>query len=350
MTDIQSLEEARWAAVLERDERGAGSFVYAVRSTGVYCRPGCPSRRPRRDQVRFFADPAAARDAGFRACRRCLPDQEDSQRALVRSLCQLIEERLDERLDLAALGQAAGMSRFHLQRVFKRIVGVSPREYVAARRAQRFKAGLQAGEPVTAAAFDAGFGSSSTVYRPAHDLGMTPGGYQRGGAALRISYALLDSPLGPLLIGATERGVCAVALGDDAAALEEGLRREYPAAALARDDGRLAAWGAAVVSHLAGDRRALDLPLDVRGTAFQWRVWQALRAIPYGETRSYGEVARQIGQPTATRAVARACASNQVALAIPCHRVIKGDGGLGGYRWGAGRKQALLERERGARD
>ncbi|HEY1011362.1 MAG TPA: methylated-DNA--[protein]-cysteine S-methyltransferase, partial [Herpetosiphonaceae bacterium] len=246
------------------------------------------------------------------------------------------------------LGEAAGMSPFHLQRVFKRIVGVSPREYVAARRAQRFKDGLHAGEPVTAAAFDAGFGSSSTVYQPAHGLGMTPGAYGRGGAALRISYALLASPLGPLLIGATERGVCAVALGDNEAALEAELRREYPAAELARDDGGLAAWGAAVVSHLAGERTALDLPLDVRGTAFQWRVWQALRSIPAGETRSYGEVAGMIGQPAASRAVARACASNKVALAIPCHRVIQGDGGLGGYRWGTERKRALLERERSA--
>ena len=250
---------------------------------------------------------------------------------------------------MAELGNRLGVSPQHLQRTFKRVTGVSPREYAAGRRVERLKAELRAGRGVTDALYEAGYGASSRLYESADDrLGMTPGTYRRGGQGMRIGYSIVSCPLGLLLVAATERGVCAVSMGDDACALETALHQEYPAAAIARADVRLAPWIGAVVRHLEGTLPDLNLPVDVQATAFRWRVWEALQAIPYGSTRSYSEVAAAIGQPAAVRAVAHACATNPVAVVIPCHRVIQTGGGLGGYRWGLGRKRTLLQTERGA--
>lgn len=349
--------EGRWRAVLGREAGHDGAFVYAVRSTGIYCRPSCPARRPRREQVVFFDRPGAAARAGYRPCRRCRPEQEAAgapRLRLVRDACRAIEDWGEADgagpPTLAALGARLGVSPCHLQRTFKAVTGITPRQYADAARLDGFKARLQEGASVTAALYDAGYGSSSRLYeRAPARLGMTPATYGRGGAGTTIGYTVAACPLGQLLVAATERGVCAVSLGDAAPALEAALAREYPAAALARDDARLGPWVAALLRHLAGEQPGLDLPLDIRATAFRWRVWEALRAIPRGETRSYGALARSLGRPGATRAVAQACAANPVALAIPCHRAVRGDGGLGGYRWGVERKQALLEREREGR-
>jgi AraC family transcriptional regulator of adaptative response/methylated-DNA-[protein]-cysteine methyltransferase len=270
---------------------------------------------------------------------------------LIHNVCRYIEENLEAPLTLAALGQQAGLSPAHLQRVFKRITGLSPRQYADACRLGRLKSRLKERDTVTTAMYEAGYGSSRGLYeRAATQLGMTPGAYRSGGKAMHIGYTLTACPLGRLLLAGTERGVCMVSLGDDDAMLEEHLGREFPAADVKRDDGGLQSWSEAVVRHLSGAQPHLELPLDVRATAFQWRVWQELQAIPYGATRSYREVAAAIGQPAAVRAVARACATNPVAVVVPCHRVIRSDGGLGGYRWGLKRKQAMLEQERKAED
>jgi AraC family transcriptional regulator of adaptative response/methylated-DNA-[protein]-cysteine methyltransferase len=347
----RATDDRAWAAVRARDRRFDGRFVYAVRTTGVYCRPSCGSRRPKRANVLFFADPASAEAGGFRPCRRCHPhvaaDQSDVR--AVRRACALLDARLDRVPTLERLGAEVGLSPWHLQRVFKRVVGVSPREYVEARRAERLRVGLREEETVSRAVYAAGYGSGRAVYERARSpLGMTPATYRRGGRGLTIAYTVVDSPLGRLLVAATERGVCSVKLGDSDAALEAGLRSEFPQAELARDPGPLDQWVAVIVRHLGGDTPRLDVPLDVRATAFQWRVWTALRAIPYGTTRSYADVARAVGAPRAVRAVARACAMNPVALVVPCHRVVRGDGDPGGYRWGIARKTALLEQERTA--
>jgi AraC family transcriptional regulator of adaptative response/methylated-DNA-[protein]-cysteine methyltransferase len=336
---------ACWQAVLDRDSAFDGRFVYAVQSTGIYCRPTCPSRRPRREQVRFFPDSAAARAAGFRACRRCAPDQALAPQAeLVERACRLIETA-PEALSLAQLGAALSVSPFHLQRVFKSVTGLTPRQYAAGLRAGRFKAELRDGRPVTGAIYEAGYGSPAPLYSEASTrLGMTPSAYRSGGKAMHIRYAIADCVLGRLLVAWTERGVSAVSLGDSDAELEAMLRREYPAAQLER-----AAPGnetAQVLAYLAGRNILLQLPLDVQATAFQLRVWEELRRIPYGETRSYTQVAAALGRPKAVRAVANACAANPAALVTPCHRVIRGDGSLGGYRWGLQRKQKLLDAEK----
>lgn len=342
----------QWRIVLARDRRYDGDFVYAVRSTGIYCRPSCPSRRPRRTLVRFFPIPEAAEAAGFRACRRCHPGElrpHDPAVALVRELCRAIDAQPDGPADLQALGRRSGRSPHQVLRAFRRVLGVSPREYRDARRVSRLKSSLKERPHVSPAIYEAGFGSSSRVYeRAAGTLGMTPAAYARGGRGARIHYSIVSSPLGSLLVAATERGICKIGLGDSAAALERDLRREFPAAHIARDAGRLRAWVQTILEHLAGKEPHLDLPLDIRATAFQQKVWSALRKIPYGSTRSYQAVARAIGSPRATRAVARACATNPVALVIPCHRVVREDGEAGGYRWGIERKQALLSRERDA--
>jgi AraC family transcriptional regulator of adaptative response/methylated-DNA-[protein]-cysteine methyltransferase len=338
-----------WQAVQERDIRYDGRFVYAVQSTGIYCRPSCPSRRPRADRVAFFDAPAAAEQAGFRPCRRCRPDagDDDERVALVRQLCAHIDANLDLSLSLDDLGRVAGLSPHHLQRVFKQVVGVSPRQYIEAQRVARLKEKLREGEAVTGAIYDAGFASSSRVYeRAPAQLGMRPGDYRAGGAGVQIGFTIVASPFGSLLLAGTERGVCAVRLGDDAQALAEELPAEFPAATIVRDDERLNVWVDAVLRHLDGREPHLDLPLDIRATAFQWIVWEALRDIPYGSTRSYGDIAAAIGRPTAARAVAQACANNPVALVVPCHRVVRGDGDPGGYRWGMARKRALLAAER----
>jgi AraC family transcriptional regulator of adaptative response/methylated-DNA-[protein]-cysteine methyltransferase len=345
-------EEGCWRAVLARDAGRDGAFVYAVRSTGIYCRPSCPSVRPRREQVVFLPFPEAAEQLGFRACRRCRPRQakvRDPHVELVQGACRYMEANLETSLTLAALSAHVGLSPPHLQRVFKRVTGITPRQYADACRLGRFKARLKERTTVTMALYEAGYGSSSRLYeRAAAQLGMTPATYQRGGRDMRIGYTVVPCPLGRLLLAGTERGISAVYLGDDDTKLESALRREYPAAEVVREDGRLGPWVEEVVTHLRGEQPHLDLPLDVQATAFQWRVWQELRAIPYGSTRTYAEVARALGRPTAARAVARACATNPVSVVIPCHRVVREDGGLGGYRWGLERKQDLLDREQGA--
>lgn len=348
---------AAWQAIATRDPRADGRFVYGVTSTGIFCRPTCASRRPRRDRVRLFAAPADAAAAGFRACRRCRPTDAASLSAGARAVARarrLIDAHVDagrdDRLTLRALGAAVALSPFHLQRLFVATVGVSPRVYADERRAERLRAGLKKGDTVIAATFDAGYGSSRAAYEQgARRLGMTPGIYRRGGAGETIRAAIAETPFGHLLVAATHRGVCRVALGDDPAALRAGLVAEFPLADLEPPDAALRAHLAAVRALLSGSRETgtVPLPIDAGGTAFEQRVWRALQAIPRGETRSYQQIAHAIGRPSASRAVARACAANRVALIVPCHRVVRGDGATGGYRWGAARKAAILERERG---
>lgn len=324
-----------WQAVATRDASADGLFVYAVSSTGIYCRPSCPARRPRREQVRFFDAPDAAERAGFRPCRRCHPRRARNPEAeLVQAACRHLEAGL-------ALPEPR-----RLTRAFLRQLGVTPRQYADSLRLQSFKTQVRKGGDVTDALYEAGYGSSSRLYeRAGAQLGMTPATYRKGGRGTRIAYSIVPCPLGRLLVAATERGVCAIALADSDAELQTALAAEFPHADLHRGDEEVGRWAAAVVEHLEGTNPALDLPLDIRATAFQRRVWEELRRIPRGQTRTYREVACAIGHPTAARAVARACATNPVALVIPCHRVLRGDGGEGGYRWGVNRKRALLESE-----
>lgn len=349
-------DERRWAAVIGHDAASDGDFVYAVRTTGVYCRPSCPSRRPRRDNVSFFDRPEAAEAAGFRACRRCLPGGGDgaspgrAARA-VAAACRLLDAGGDG-LSLAELGTMVGLSPSYLQRSFKRLVGSTPRQYAAAARLERAKQGMRGGDGVTASLYGAGYGSSRAFYEEASSaLGMRPAQYRHGGAAQTIRYTAVPSELGPVLVATTERGVCTVRFldpdGDDAG---DVLRAEFPAAVLERDDGGLRAAAERVTAAVAGGAGDLELPLDVRASAFRLRVWRELRAIPRGETRSYTEVARAIGRPSAARAVASACAANPVAVIVPCHRVVAADGTLAGYRWGLDRKRALLRAERSERE
>ena len=340
--------DACWKAVLDRDVRADGVFFYGVRSTKIYCRPSCPSRRPGRDRVLFFATAEDAGRGGFRPCLRCRPDEAEPRADLVRRACRLIESRPEETISLKALGEAVGLSPSHLARTFKATLGVTPREYADACRLGRLKAGLKRRGTVAGAMYEAGYGSSSRLYeRTDPQLGMTPTAYRKGGSGQSIRYTIADSPLGRLLVAATDRGLCAVILGDDDRALEEWFRKEYPAARRERDEAGLGQWVDILVQHLDGGppHRDLDLPLDVKATAFQRLVWAELRAIPYGTTRSYGEIAEALGLPGAARAVARACASNRVALVIPCHRVVRGDGDISGYRWGKERKRVLLDLE-----
>lgn len=346
-----------WRAVVERDVRADAGFVYAVRSTGIYCRPTCPSRRPQRQQVVFYSAPEAAERDGFRPCRRCRPraagpGSPAALAKLAENICRAIDAGLDqtgESTTLAALGRRAGVNPHQLQRSFKRVMGITPRQYADAQRLERLKSRLRRGQDVTGALYDAGYGSSRALYERAPSrMGMTPATYRKGGLGMRVGYTIVDSPLGRLLVGVTERGVCAVCLGDSDAKLEAALAAEYPQAEIRRDEAMLGQWVAAFLNHLEGRTPHLDLPVDVRATAFQWRVWEKLRTIPYGSTRSYSEVARAIGRPKAVRAVAHACATNPVAVVIPCHRVVGKDGGLHGYRWGLERKQKLLALERNA--
>src|SRR3989442_556157 len=341
----------RWRIVLARDRRYDGAFVYAVRSTGIYCRPSCASRRPRRAQVTFFPIPEAAEEAGFRACRRCRPGQTpapDPQVALVREVCRRLEAPGDGPANLKMLSRLASTTPHQLLRAFRRILGVTPRQYLDARRLNRFKTHLKERKRVSPATYAAGYSSSSRVYeRAAAQLGMTPATYARGGPGVTIGYLAVPCPLGTLLVAATRRGICRISLGDGAAELEAELRGEFPGADIRRDREELGRWVSAILRYLDGREPHLDLPLDIRATAFQRQVWEALPKIPYGRTRSYTEVARAIGRPRATRAVAQACATNPAALVIPCHRVVKSDGDLGGYRWGIERKRALLRQEAG---
>lgn len=347
-------DETLWRAVLKRDARFDGKVIFAVRSTGIYCRPTCPARRPRRENVLFFGVPEAAERAGFRACLRCRPKLaagDDPQIQMVRQACLYIERHLDQAPTLEDLSSHTGVSPYHLQRVFKRIVGITPRQYASASRLSQFKARIKKGGSVTEAIYDAGYGSSSRLYEQAPaQLGMTPASYQRGGQGMTINYTIAECALGSVLVAATDKGICSVRLGDSKEKLEAEFLSEYPAADVKRDDKHLNAMVKQIVSHVAGERKNLNLPLDIQATAFQQTVWEKLRAIPYGRTRSYGDIAREIGRPTATRAVARACATNPVALVIPCHRVVREDKSLGGYRWGLARKRALIERERSAQE
>ncbi|HKP52917.1 MAG TPA: bifunctional DNA-binding transcriptional regulator/O6-methylguanine-DNA methyltransferase Ada [Chloroflexia bacterium] len=340
----------RWEAVLSRDARFDGEFVYAVSSTEIYCKPSCPSRRPKREHVTFFEAPEAAEANGFRPCKRCQPKgkADDPNAEVVRLICDYIEENHtgEKPITLAALGEHVGLSPFHLQRVFKQATGITPRQYAESLRMGQLKARLKEGDNVTNAVYEAGYGSSSRLYETAPgQLGMTPTEYRRGGAQTRIAYTVVPCTLGTLMVAATEKGICSVSLGDAGDALQERLAREFPAAQISRDDAVLGDWVAAILRHIEGKEPQLDLPVDVRATIFQRRVWEALRSIPYGTTRSYAQVAQAIGDPKATRAVAQACATNPVALVVPCHRVVRSDGGIGGYRWGAWRKETLLRRE-----
>ena len=343
-------DDQLWQAVMAKDARFDGQFVFAVSSTGVYCRPSCPSRRAHRERVKFFELPAAAEQAGFRACLRCQPQRArilDPQIELVQRVCRLLNSSENESLKLPELASQAGVSQFHLQRTFKRVMGISPRQYLVARKIDNFKTLVRKGETVTNSLYESGFNSSSRLYEHAsEELGMTPATYSRGGRGVDISYTTADSSMGRLLVAVTERGVCAVRMADTDADLEKDLREEFPNAELKRDDSALRESVQKILNHLDKNEPRLDLPLDIKATAFQRQVWEHLRAIPYGQTVSYGDVAKALGKPGAVRAVGRACATNPVALVIPCHRVVREDKTLGGYRWGLDRKKKLLEHER----
>ena len=351
---------ARWRAVEERDRRADGKFVYAVRSTGIYCRPSCPSRRPKREKVQFFAIPEAAEREGFRPCKRCLPKQAtmvDPRLRAVSKVCRAIESQISgedvyadgKGLQLGALAGSVKMSAHQLERAFRSTMSITPKQYADAVRMQRVKTQLREGGNVTTALYDAGFGSSSRLYeRAPSQLGMTPRAYGRGGDGMEIHYTIVNSPLGRLLVGATDKGISALYLGKSDNELERALREEYPRAEISEDIHARAAlkeWVQKILAHLKGQEPHLDLPTDVQGTAFRRRVWEELRKIPYGSTVTYTEIARRIGKPQAIRAVAHACATNPVSVVVPCHRVVRQDGSLAGYRWGLERKEALIEKE-----
>jgi len=345
-----SIDDQRWDAVRQRQALANGAFFYGVRTTGVYCRPTCAARTPRRENVRFFSEPAAAERAGFRACKRCRPDAlapSQLQAERIARACRSIEQA-EELPSLAQLASAAGLSRFHFHRLFKRVTGLTPKAYAAALRARRMRERLGSSGSVTAAIYEAGFNSNARFYAQSRDtLGMMPSTWRAGGAGAVIRFALAHCSLGSILVAATERGVCAIALGEDPDALLRELQDRFPRAELRGGDAAFERMIATVVGFVEAPALGLDLPFDLRGSAFQLRVWQALRAVPAGSTVSYAELARRLGIPKSTRAVARAVASNPLAVAIPCHRVIHSDGTLSGYRWGVERKRALLAREAG---
>ncbi len=350
---IRSLSPQRcWQAVIGRDAHFDGVFVYGVRSTGIFCRPSCPSRRPHRKYVTFFANSEAAERQGFRACLRCHPQEGTHERTsgvgeLIRRICVLIERNSDGPPVLAEIAKEAAMHPARLQRIFQKFTGISVRAYADAVRVRRLKQQLRKGNDVTTALYEAGFGSPSRLYEYSdRHLGMTPATYGRGGKGMEIRYATAKIPLGRILLAGTERGISAIYLGESDAPLVAALHKEYPQADIRHEPARVSPWIRTVVSHLAGERPPLDLPIDVAATAFQRRVWEALQGIPYGTTQSYSEVARRLGRPTATRAVARACATNPISVLVPCHRVLRENGALGGYRWGLERKQALIDAER----
>jgi AraC family transcriptional regulator of adaptative response/methylated-DNA-[protein]-cysteine methyltransferase len=338
----EKLDPTMWEAVQNRDSRADGRFVYAVTSTGIYCRPTCPSRRPAPYRVAFFTRAVEAEAAGFRACKRCLPDQETLTTSLVRQVCNYIQEQAEESGSmptLAELGRAVGSSPSHLQRVFKESTGVTPRQYAAAWRLDRFKAMIKNGQGISTALYEAGFGSSSRLYENSEEqMGMSPGAYRKGGKGMDIYHTVAACSMGRLLVAATDKGVCSVKLGGSDAELEKNLLAEFPSANHQPDGGHLATWTAEILSYLDGEKTGLDLPVDIQATAFQQQVWQMLRTIPYGETRTYQQVAQMLGKDDASRAVGTACGANPVALIIPCHRVLRKDGGLGGYSWGLERK------------
>ena len=341
-------DEERWQAVKRRDPAFNGKFLFAVRTTGIYCRPSCASRPAKRENVLFFSTVAEAEKAGYRACKRCRPDQlgaPDPQMQAVKRACERIETA-EEAPKLAELAASAGLSPYHFHRVFKALTGVTPKAYAAETRARRAADKLRTAETVTEAIYDAGFNSSSRFYEnTAARLGMTPGAVRRGGAGAVIRFAVGEASLGAVLVAATDKGVCAITLGDDPEALVRDLQDRFPRAEFKGGDAEFERTIAEVVGLVEAPAQRLDLPLDIRGTAFQQKVWAALQTIPPGKTATYKEIARAIGQPTAVRAVAQACGANPLAVAIPCHRVVRSDGDLSGYRWGVERKRELIARE-----
>lgn len=344
-------EDLRWQAVLARDGGSDGKFVFAVTSTGIYCKPSCPSRRPRRENVAFYVRPQDAEQAGYRECLRCRPKAfaGNKRNQFVKNVCRYIEQHLDEPLTLARLGEHFGQSPFHLQRTFKATLGITPKEYANSSRIRGFRANLKAGHSVTRAMHDAGYSSTSRLYsRTRSELGMEPAKYRRGAIAASIRYTCADSPLGRMLIAATNKGICSIQFAETDEELEQGLKQEFPYAIRRREERGLSELVAQVMERLKGKDKtsSSSLPLDIRATAFQRKVWAYLQSIEFGETRSYADVAKGIRHPAAVRAVARACATNPVAIAIPCHRIVRSNGDLGGYRWGVKRKKKLLAMER----
>src|SRR2546423_10438620 len=342
------IEDSRWQAVLGRDGASDGKFVFAVSSTGVYCRPSCPSKRPRRENVTFFPRPQEAETAGFRACLRCRPKAivGNPRQELIKSVCRYIELHLDEPVTLVRLGAEFQQSPFHLQRTFKAVLGITPKEYADSCRMRGFRQKLKAGHSVTRAMHDAGYSSTSRLYsRTSSELGMEPAKYRRGAIATPIRYSFTESPIGRMLIAATDKGICSIQFADSEEELEQGLKQEFPFALRRRDDDGMANLAGQVAQRMSGAESSTSLPLDIQATAFQRRVWSHLQSIAFGKTQSYSQVAKAIRRPSAARAVCRASRAQPVAIAIPCHRVLRSNGDLGGYRWGMGRKKALLEIE-----
>jgi AraC family transcriptional regulator of adaptative response/methylated-DNA-[protein]-cysteine methyltransferase len=340
--------DPRWQLLSARDSRAEGAFFYGVVTTGIFCRPTCASRLPRRENVLFFDTVAEAQAAGFRPCKRCNPtgnDDADTRRNAVIQACKLMDEA-EKQPTLEDLSNAVGLSPFYFQRVFKSIVGITPKQYSQQKRAERLRGSLQGSESITRSIYDAGFGSSSRFYTQAVEtLGMKPSDYKKGGSGLNLSYAVQPFALGWVLVAATGQGICAIDLGDSPEEVEKHLCERFPNAVFTPGDATFSQWVAEVLAYLDSPNHDLNLPLDIQGTAFQRRVWMALRSIPCGSTASYSEVAEKIGSPKSVRAVAHACASNTLAVAIPCHRVVRSNGALGGYRWGLERKRKLLDRE-----
>ncbi len=347
--EILGLETDRWKAVLARDASKDGTFVFGVRSTGIYCKPSCPSRHPRIEQVVFFKGADEAELSGFRGCKRCRPrEQGNSPRnESVQRICRYIDGHIDGKLTLKRLSREAGLSPFHFQRTFKKVLGISPRQYIEARRLEKVKESLRRGETVTDSLYAAGFTSRGRLYEKSSSLlGVNPGTFRRGGEGLSVHYTIVDSPIGRLLIGATGNGICAVCIGASDETVESALKEDYYAAVLYRNDHQMKNWAEEFSKYFDGREFPRNLPIDVQATAFQRKVWQQIRSIPYGKTSSYSEVAEIIGKPRAIRAVANACATNHIALLIPCHRVVGKNGDLRGYKWGLKRKQTLLTREK----
>ncbi|MDD5542599.1 MAG: bifunctional DNA-binding transcriptional regulator/O6-methylguanine-DNA methyltransferase Ada [Acidobacteriia bacterium] len=343
-------ERLRWQAVLNRDAVYDGQFVFAVSTTRVFCRPSCPARHAKREHVVFFNTASKAEAAGFRACFRCRPNEnggDHKQADLVHRVCAAIDEDLSATPTLGQLSRQFHISPHKLQRTFKSVMGITLRHYTEGRRMKQFKSQVRNGNGVTDAMYEAGFSSSSRLYEKSNaHLGMTPKTYRRGGIGMKIEYSIVDSPLGRLLVGGTERGICAIYMGNSDAHLISELRQEYPEAAIQEDRSRLKPAVMRVLEHVQGSQPNLNLPLDLQATAFQMKVWKKLQSIPYGSTRTYSQIARSLGRPSSSRAVARACATNPVSILIPCHRVIRRDGNLAGYRWGLPRKKQLLETEK----
>ncbi|HTH38906.1 MAG TPA: bifunctional DNA-binding transcriptional regulator/O6-methylguanine-DNA methyltransferase Ada [Pyrinomonadaceae bacterium] len=340
-------EELFWQAVRTNDARFDGAFYLGVKTTGIYCRPSCRARAPKRENVAFFATWNDAEKFGLRACLRCKPRTDeavDPQVEKILKVCALLDS--DDLYSLEDLADEVGLSSYHLQRSFKEIIGVSPKKYSEAKRMERFKSELRGGGDVTTAMYDAGFGSSSRLYEKASEsMGMTPAAYKKGGQGVKINYSITDCELGRILVARTIKGLCNVAFADEDASLEENLRKEYPNAEVIKDAKVLKGFVDEILNHLAGEKKRLDLPLDIQATAFQMKVWELLRKIPYGETVTYSQIAEKLGDTKKVRAVAQACANNRVAVVIPCHRVVGKDGKLTGYRWGVERKERLLARE-----